>query len=160
MNLQLTRSQERKLHSYVKDVKEDENQNMTISDMILELFLPAKIGIREYGLDIEQLMNAMGISKKDYRTVCKFRTSVSQFCSSMVKEGFPFGGIKDKGNLKKYGWSTFNEFEEIQFSKKERCAKEISNALHYLDAEDKLTHIGKTFLKEVDKQLELFNDIN
>jgi hypothetical protein len=158
MNLQLTRSQEKKLNSYVKDIKDDDEYDLTISDQILELFLPAKIGIREYGLNVENLMKIMGISQKDYRTICRFRSSISAFCSSMIKEGFPFGGIKDKGELKKYGWSTLHEFEEIQNNKKERCAKEISNALHYFDDSNKLTNIGKTFLKEVDKQLELFKD--
>jgi hypothetical protein len=73
----------------------------------------------------------------------------------MIKEGYPFSGIKDKGELKKYGWATKKEFEECEYDRKKRCAKEISNTLHYLEYGDKLTSIGISFLKEIDKQLSL-----
>jgi len=156
---QLTKSQERKLSAYLKDIKNDDEYQMTMSDYLLELFIPAKIGIRENGLNVKELMSSMGFSSKDYKDLCKFRTTVSNFVSSMVKEGYAFTGVKDKGELKKYGFATRNEFEEAMFDRKERCAKEISNTLHYLDMDDKLTTIGKSFLKEIDKQLLLnFNE--
>jgi hypothetical protein len=155
---QLTRVQERRLENDLEALKSDDDYDLTIQDILLEVFLPAKIGIVKNGFDVPEIMKIIGISKKDYKTLCQTRTSVCQFVQSLVKQGYAMGGIKTKGNLKKYGWATQQEFEQIEFDRKERCAKEISNTLHYLDDDDKLTFMGKSFLKEIDKQLQLFND--
>ena len=155
---QITRSQALKLEHHLKAIKEDDEYEMTFMDNFLDLFIPARIGIIKNGLDVKEIMKAMGITDRDYKTVCTIRSSICNFVQSMLKEGYAFAGVKEKGKLKKYGWSTTEEFEQIEFDRKERCAKEISNTLHYLDDNNKLTFIGKSFLKEIDKQLELFND--
>jgi hypothetical protein len=157
MQKQLTKSQEKKLSSHLKVLKEDDAHEMSLLDMILDLFIPAKIGIRKNGLNVEELMSVLGLSIEDHRMLCGFRTSLCQLQAKLIKEGFAFSGIKDKGKLKRYGWSTEKEFEQVEFDRKERCAKEISNTLHYLDDDDRLALIGKSFLKEIDKQLLLFD---
>ena len=157
MNKTLSKKQEEKLLGYLKAIKNDDDHALTIEDRLLEIFLPAKRGIRDNGHDAISLARMMGISENDLRQVNNVRSLVCNFVKAMVKDGYPFGPAKC-GNRKKYGWATEDEWEEIEFKRKERMVSEIGAGLHYLDTDDRLTEIGKKFMIEFDKQIKLFAD--
>jgi hypothetical protein len=157
MNKTLTKKQEERLERYLESVKNDDDHPMTMEDQFLEIFLPAKRGIRNNGHDILALAKIIGINEDDIRQVNNLRSLICNFVKSMVKDGYAFGPAKC-GNRKKYGWATEDEWEEIEFKRKERMVSEIGAGLHYLDGDDRLSEIGKKFMIEFDKQIKLFSD--
>jgi len=151
----ITKSQERKLQAYMRECKEDDEYQMTPYDRILQVYIPVKIGVRENGLNADEITLAVGEATESYQNKCLWRTNVCQFASRMIKEGYPFGALKVKGERKRYGWTTEAEFEELQFGRKERLAKETTNAINYLDDDDRAKIIGRQLLKIIDKQMKL-----
>lgn len=127
----------------------------TADDVIIDVFLPVKRGIRKHGLTVPELMDIIGLNKNNHKELCLFRTSICNFAQKIVKEGYPFGGLKD-GVLKKYGWAHGEEFDEIGWVRKKRLASEITNSIEYLEDGDAVKSIGKRLLGEIDKQMILF----
>lgn len=157
MNKTISKRQESALNAYLKSIKDDDDHEMTMDDMLLEIFLPVKKGIRDNGLDSLSIAKMIGVKPNDLKSVIQTRSQICNFVKSMVKDGYPFGPAKC-GNRKKYGWATEDEWEEIEFKRKERMVGEISVGLHYLDSGDRLTEIGKRFMVEFDKQAKLFQN--
>ena len=155
MNKKITKSQRTRLQNDIKIKKDDDKYVMTMNDKIIEILLLLGTGIRQNGAYVTELLNILGIDEGDFKQACYFRIQLCQCISSLVSEGYPVGGLKD-GRLKKYGWTTEKEFEELSFDRIKRLSSETQSALKYLNEENKLSLMGKKLLIEIDNQLKLF----
>lgn len=155
MVTQITKRQANLLELEMKQKKEDDDYVMTIGDNILDLFLPVKVGLQKNGLTANDVAEAVGA--KSFKELTKIRTSVCQLASELIKIGVPFGGVKYDG-LKRYGFPTAREFDQIQMDRKKLIVEQIESGSKYLDDADPLKKICKTITKEYNKQLQLFYD--
>ena len=158
MNARLTPKQKNMLNNDLIVRKESEDYRESINDLLLELFLSIDSGIEKNGLTVPEIGVAIGMDIEDYKILSQARTIVSQFVTALVKNGFPFGGIKDKDvKLKKYNFSSNKkEWEKLQYSRIKRITSELTNTLNYIDDENMLSITGKKLLTECNKQLTLF----
>ena len=150
---EISKRQIRGLELEMQEKKENDARKMTIQDKILDLFIPVRVGIYKNGLTAQDIAEAMGAY--EFKDVQYIRTHICQLASNLVKEGFPFGGLKD-GKYKKYGFPKQVETEEIEWNRKERMSMEIKAGLKYLDESDPMFQICSKVSKEFDKQLKLF----
>jgi len=107
----LSKRQKESLNSLIEVKKEDDNYRMTDDDRLIENFLDFKLGIKEYGLTVQDVMQILGEHDKHY-----WRTKMCTLSKSLWKDGFPFGGLKPaKGELMRYGWAgTIEEKEQLK----------------------------------------------
>jgi len=156
----ISRAQRNRLKNDLKEkIREVENENyiLTFQDSLILLLLDRPAGIEKYGYEITEIMELLGLDKNDFKALTKIRSQVCNSVQSMVKEGYPIGGLK-VGKYKKYGWSTPKEFDKLQLERKSRVVAEITNCLNYLDETDNLTRIGRQFKITYEKQLKLFEE--
>jgi hypothetical protein len=155
MNKQISKQQVEMIQRSMESKKEDDDYSMTQQDQILDLFLPVKVGIYKNGLTAEDISEAMGA--KSFKEKAQIRTQICNLVSALIKDGFPFGGLKD-GRLKKYGFSKRTEFDRIEMDRKQRMIFEISAGAKYLDDDDPILPVCNKFIQQCDKQLKLFYD--
>ena len=154
MNRTISRRQINLLESEQK-VRDETGKKLTMSDKLLDLFLPVKVGVLKNGLTSKDIAKAF--EAYTFQELSYIRVQICELQSSLVKDGFPFGGIKD-GRLKKYGFPNEKEFAQIEMSRKERLLSEVTSGKKYLEDEDPLLSICNKMIKECDKQLKLFNE--
>jgi len=126
---EITRKQTQKLESYLLDRKNHES--LTVSDNILNIYLPVKKGIRKNGYNIYEIMEMLDYDIYDFKAVTKVRILVCQFAKELVKEGYAFGGLKT-GKLKNYGWAIKNEWRELETTRDKRLLSELKAHRNYI----------------------------
>lgn len=152
MNTVISRRQISMLENMMK-TKKDSDKDLSLTDQVIDMFMPVKVGIRDHGLTAYEIAERLGDGRaKDYQNLCGVRSMICQISSTLVKEGFPFGGLKDKGN-KRYGFSNSREFYELQGTRKIRMISELKSGMKYLDEDDSMLKLGEKMLKEYNRQL-------
>lgn len=154
MNATISRSQIRRLEAEQK-VRDEKDGKLSMNDKLLDLFLPVKVGINRNGLTSKDIANAF--EAYTFQELSHIRTCICQLQSALVKDGIPFGGIKD-GRLKKYGFPTEKEFQEIERDRKTRLLSEVQSCKKYLDENDPLINLCSKLITQCDNQLKLFSD--
>lgn len=151
----LSKQQEREIGSYIKEITqkiEDEDYQPTAYDQLLMVYYPVQRGIRKNGYTIEDIAQLLGVDVSDHRTLCYLRTNVCMFSSTLVRDGKPFGALKD-GRYKKWGYAEGHEMSELSWDRKKRHVAETIAIMKYLPDDDQYKRVCNGVIKEYDKQL-------
>lgn len=157
MNTVITKRQRKILENNIKVMKENDDYNFTEIDKLLEYFLSFPIGILKNGRTIKEICDDKGIDyENDHKQVLKERTNVCNFVLTMLSDGFPFAGIKEKGQLKKYGWiGTENEHKLVKEDKIKGLIKQVRAKTFILDDNSQFKQNAEKFIESCSEQLEL-----